>query len=141
MKHDVAFDILYLKGFEICVQESRPLALMTSYNKINGVWAHYHHGLVTRILREEWGYDGLVITDWWMQPGTDPDFPAVRNDAYRIRAQVDVLMPGGAANSKAAGDGSLEASYRRADGITLGEIQRCAMNVLRFCLRLGSEAE
>ena len=132
---------LYLKGFEICVKESAPLALMTAYNKINGVWAHYHHALVTGILRGEWGYDGLVITDWWMQPGADPDFPAVRNDAYRLRAQVDVLMPGGVANGKARGDGSLERSYRTAGGITLGEIQRCAMNVLRFCLRLRGDAE
>ena len=132
---------IYLKGFEICVKESDPLALMTSYNKINGIWAHYHHDLVTNVLRKEWGYQGLVITDWWMQPWVDPQFPALSNDACRVRAQVDVLMPGGVANSKAEGDGSLEKSYRKADGITLGEIQRCALNVLKFCLTLCGNGE
>ena len=85
---------IYLRGFELCVARAKPLTLMTSYNKVNGVWAHYHYDLVTNILRGEWGYDGLVITDWWMQPAVDPDFPDVSNNAYRVRAQVDVLMPG-----------------------------------------------
>jgi beta-glucosidase len=127
---------IYLRGFEICVRESRPKTIMTSYNKINGVWAHYHYELVTNILRGEWGYEGLVITDWWMQPSKDPDFPLLRNDAYRVRAQVDVLMPGGVANTKVHGDGSLEKAFGKVDGITLGEIQRCAKNVLRLILEL-----
>ena len=127
---------IYLRGFEICVREGRPHTIMTSYNKINGVWAHYHYELVTNILRGEWDYDGLVITDWWMQPAKDPDFPVLRNDAYRVRAQVDVLMPGGVAHLKTHGDGSLEAAFGKLDGITLGEIQRCAKNVLRFILEL-----
>ena len=58
---------IYLKGFEICVTEAAPKTLMTSYNKINGVWGHYHYDLVQTILREEWGYQGTVLTDWWMQ--------------------------------------------------------------------------
>ena len=132
---------IYLKGFEICVKESSPLTMMTSYNKINGIWTHYHYDLVTNILRKEWGYQGLVITDWWMQPWVDPVFPALSNDACRLRAQVDVLMPGGVANGKAQGDGSLEKSYRTADGITLGEIQRCAVNVVKFCMRLKSDIQ
>lgn len=127
---------VYLKGFEICVKEGDPLTLMTSYNKINGVWGHYHYELVTNILRSEWGYDGLVITDWWMKPSVDPNFPDISNDAYRIRAQVDVLMPGGVGNTKKNGDGSLEKSYAASNGITLGEMQRCAKNVLKLCLRL-----
>ena len=127
---------IYLKGFEICVKEGRPMTIMTSYNKINGVWGHYHYDLVTNILRKEWGFDGLVITDWWMQPAKDPDFPGVANDAYRIRAQVDVLMPGGVSHGRGNSDGSLAASYRRPEGITLGEIQRSAANVLRLCARM-----
>ena len=127
---------IYLRGFEICVREGHPRTIMTSYNKINGVWAHYHYELVTNILRGEWGYDGLVITDWWMQPSKDPNFPVLRNDAYRIRAQVDVLMPGGVMNLKANGDGSLEKAFGKLNGITLGEIQRCAKNVLEFILEL-----
>ena len=127
---------IYLKGFEICVKESSPKTIMTSYNKINGVWGHYQYALVTNVLRGEWGYKGLVITDWWMQSCTDPNFPALTNDAYRVRAQVDVLMPGGVSHGKAEGDGSLEKSYLSEGGITLGEMQRCAKNVLRLCMEL-----
>ena len=125
---------IYLRGFQIVVAEAQPQTIMTSYNKINGVWAHYHHDLVTTVLREEWGYTGLVMTDWWMQPATDPDFPALTNDAYRVRAQVDVLMPGGADFGTDHGDGTLLGSLERTDGITLGELQRTAVNVLRFVL-------
>ena len=127
---------IYLRGFEICVREGSPRTIMTSYNKINGVWGHYHYDLVTGILRGEWGYEGLVITDWWMQPSRDPDFPLLRNDAYRVRAQVDVLMPGGVAFNKTGGDGSLEKAFGKVGGITLGEIQRCAKNVLNLILEL-----
>ncbi len=127
---------IYLRGFEICIKEGKPNTLMTSYNKINGVWGHYHYGLVTGILRGEWGYDGLVITDWWMQSSADPNFPKLTNDAYRIRAQVDVLMPGGKNHISGDSDGSLEKSYLTPGGITLGEMQRCARNVLRLCLKL-----
>ncbi len=129
---------IYLKGFEICVKESTPLNIMTSYNKINGTWAHYHYDLVTRILRGEWGYQGNVMTDWWMRPCEDPDFANVSNNAYRVRAQVDVLMPGGATWSEKDADDTLLASYR-AGGITLGEMQRTARNVLTFALTIVEE--
>jgi beta-glucosidase len=125
---------IYLKGFELCVKESAPRNIMTSYNKINGVWGHYHYELCTTILRGEWGYEGNLITDWWMRPSVDPNFPDVFNDAYRVRAQVDVLMPGGRYHGADDGDGSLLKSFAKENGITLAEIQRCAMNVLRFVL-------
>lgn len=124
---------IYLKGFEIVVKTAKPRNLMTSYNKINGVWSHYNYELVTKILREEWGYDGCVMTDWWMRPATDPDFGDT-NDAYRVRAQVDVLMPGGWKDVSDEHDSSLIDSYRKGI-ITLGEIQRSAKNVLGFALR------
>ena len=123
---------IYLKGFEICVKESAPKNIMTSYNKINGVWGHYHYDLVTTILRGEWGYQGNVMTDWWMQPSRSPEFPHMRDNAYRIRAQVDVLMPGGQRlDLLKKPDGTLLATYGKKDGITLGEMQLCAKNVLR----------
>lgn len=120
---------IYLKGFEIAVKESDPWCLMTSYNLVNGVWSHYHYELVTDILHDEWGYRGLTITDWWMQPGAAPEFPAITNDACRIRAQVDVLMPG------EIQERTLVASLADPNGVTRAEAQRCAVNVIKFILK------
>ena len=55
---------IYLKGFEICVKESDPKSVMTSYNPVNGYWASESADLQTWILRGEWGFDGLIMTDW-----------------------------------------------------------------------------
>lgn len=126
---------IYLRGFEICVKEGKPQNIMTSYNKINGVWGHYHYELCTTVLREEWGYTGNVMTDWWMQDSNSPEFPALKNQAYRVRAQVDVLMPGGASRLPLRiSDGTLLKTFGKEEGITLGEMQRSAMNVLRFAM-------
>ena len=124
---------IYLKGFEICVKESNPKNIMTSYNKINGVWGHYHYELVQTILRGEWGYTGNIVTDWWMKPCVDPNFENNFNDGYRVRAGVDVLMPGGVTHFATHGDNSLFEAYEKG-GITLAEIQRAAVNVLKFVL-------
>lgn len=121
---------IYLRGFNIAVRESDPWCLMTSYNLVNGVWSHYHYELVTEILRQEWGYQGLVITDWWMHNGASPEFPNISNDAYRIRAQVDVLMPGDIESR------TLLSSLADPQGVTRAEAQRCAVNVVKFILKL-----
>ena len=126
---------IYLKGFEICVKEAKPHAIMTSYNKINGVWGHYHYELCERILREEWGFDGLVMTDWWMRSSKSPEFPEIRDNAYRVRSGVDLLMPGGKRIGPKKPDGTLLKTYGRTHGITLGEMQRCAMHVLTAVMR------
>lgn len=76
---------LYLKGFEICVRESRPKAMMCSYNKINGVHASENKWLLTDVLRSEWGYDGLVMTDWG----------ATHDRVAGVKAGLDLDMPGG----------------------------------------------
>ncbi|MBQ8503538.1 MAG: glycoside hydrolase family 3 protein [Clostridia bacterium] len=126
---------IYLKGFEICVKEAQPKNIMTSYNLINGVWGHYNYELCTRILREEWGYKGNVMTDWWMKKSKSQEFPNMCDQAYRVRAQVDVLMPGGGRTGKwKRPDGTLLRTYGKPEGITLGEMQRCAMNVLNFAM-------
>lgn len=125
---------IYLKGFEICVKTSNPKNIMSSYNKINGVWGHYNYDLCTTILRGEWGYKGNVMTDWWMRAGESPEFPGTKKQAYRVRAQIDVLMPGGPRFGRKKPDGSMKASYKAKDGITLGELQRSAINVLNYAM-------
>lgn len=130
----------YLRPFAICVREARPQLIMTSYNKINGVWSHYNYDLVTTVLREEWGFEGVVLTDWWMQRSRSPEFPALRDNAYRVRAGVDVLMPGNMGHL-ARGyrtHRSLLESLGSPDGITRAELQQTARRVLALLLALKS---
>ncbi|MBR4767123.1 MAG: beta-glucosidase, partial [Clostridia bacterium] len=127
---------IYLLGFEICVTTSKPKNIMTSYNRINGVWGHYNYELVTAILRNEWGYDGCVMTDWWMRSAVSPEFPTVKDQAYRVRAGVNVLMPGGrrAGYYRKRPDGTLFKNAGKKDGITRAEIQANAKTVLAAAL-------
>ncbi len=133
---------IYLRNFEIVVKEAKPLVLMTSYNKVNGIWSHYNYDLVTTVLRGEWGFTGCVITDWWMRKARSPEFPLLENNAYRVRAQVDVLMPGDMRHMAKhyRSDGTLLKTLGLSEGITRGELQRTAANVLRLVLRIRQDA-
>lgn len=79
---------LYLKPFEMLVREAGIACLMTSFNKINGVFAGGNADLCTHILREEWGYRGVVVTDWG-------DMDVVVDGADAVAAGNDIVMPGG----------------------------------------------
>lgn len=78
---------LYLKGFEIMVRRSAPWTLMSSYNRINGVYSQGNYDLLTKVLRQDWGFKGIVMTDWI---GERADLPI--SDV--VKAGNDLLMPG-----------------------------------------------
>lgn len=93
---------IYLKGFEIAVETSQPLAIMTSYNKVNGIHAANNYDLCTRAARCEWGFKGLIMTDWTttmngpdctasgcMRAGNDLVMPGCQGDPDNIRAELD----------------------------------------------------
>ena len=75
---------IYLKGFEIAIKESKPCTVMTSYNYINGVYSSESKDLVETILRDEWGYEGTVMTDWF----------GGKDGAKQMWAGNDMLQPG-----------------------------------------------
>ena len=110
---------LYLKGFEIAVRESQPWAVMTSYNKINGTYAPENEGLIEQILRKEWGFEGMVMTDWG----------GGRDAVGTVVAGNDLIMPGNANQIKAI----IEAVQNG----TLDEkiIDRNVMRILDFIAR------
>ena len=120
------------------MREGKPYNIMTSYNKINGVWSHYNYDLVTTVLRGEWGFGGAVVTDWWMRRSASPEFPALADNAYRVRAQVDVLMPGNMRylGKKYKSDGTPLRTLGKAGGIPRGALERSAANTLRVAMLL-----
>jgi len=130
---------IYLRCFEICVREAKPKTIMTSYNKINGVWSHYNYDLATTVLRGEWGFNGVVLTDWWMRKAESPQFPNIKDNAYRVRAQVDVLMPGDMSRTakRYKSDGTLLKNLDAEDGIKKAELYRTASNVIKLIDRLS----
>ena len=99
---------LYLKGFEMMVRNSNPWTIMSSYNKINGVYAQGNKDLLTQILRKDWGFKGIVETDWI---GKREDLPLEQE----VEAGNDLMMPGYPAQVKdivdAVNSGKLDISY------------------------------
>ncbi len=78
---------IYLRGFERVVREARPWTVMSAYNKVNDVYAMGNGDLLTRVLRDDWGYDGIVMSDWIAKR---PDLPTEQE----VAAGNDLMMPG-----------------------------------------------
>ncbi len=123
---------IYLKGFEICVKEAAPKALMTSYNLLNGTHTANRGDLLNRVLRGEWGFEGIVMTDW----GTT-------NDKFNLGVYG---ASGSALCSKAGNDLIMAGSKEDVDGILTGlkdgtitrtELEACAGRILALSKELS----
>lgn len=128
---------IYLKGFEIAVKEAGASAIMTSYNPVNGHWAASNYDLNTTILRGEWGYTGIVMTDWWavMNDVVNGGAPSNKYTNWMVRAQNDLYMVvnnyGAEINS--LDDNTLESLENGT--LTVGELQRSAMTICNFLMQ------
>lgn len=128
---------IYLKGFEICVKKSQPRFIMTSYNLINGEHACNTKDIQTHTLRDEWGYEGVVMTDWLVTSdmGKKGDKWPCASCAGNVKAGNDITMPGIPSDKadilKALSDDSHPYALSRA------ELQLSAKRVLGMILKLA----
>ncbi len=123
---------IYLKGFEIAVKMSDSKAIMTSYNPVNGIWAASNFDINYQIVRKEWGFDGIIVTDWWAKMNDDNGEGTKDNTKAMIRSTNDLYMvvTDSVSNSNNDNtivsliDGSLDKAY----------LQYCAKNICNFAL-------
>ena len=123
---------IYLKGFEIAIKEAKAKAIMTSYNPINGIWAASNYDLNTVIAREEWGFDGIIMTDWWAKMNDDGGEGSRTNTKAMIKAQNDLYMVVVNAKENSLKDNTIDA-YQKGE-LSLAEMQRVAKNITQFIL-------
>ena len=110
---------IYLKGFEIAVRKSQPWTIMSSYNYLNGPWTQENKELLTTILRDEWGFRGIVMTDWTNTRHTD----------RQVAAGNDLLTPGNAEQIQDIVEGAKDGSIKMED------IDRNVRRILEYVVK------
>lgn len=125
---------LYLRGFETAVRESQPYSVMSSYNLLNGTHTANHVGLCRNVLRDEWGFRGVVMTDWFTSQQVD-GLSDVRNAKYSCSSSVECVrsgndwqMPGCLKNVTDIIDAVADKS------LPLADLQFCACNIIRMAV-------
>ena len=121
---------IYLRGFEIAVKESAPAAIMSSYNLINGVHAANSRDLCTVVAREEWGFQGVIMSDWNTTVPEDGSIP------WKCAAAGnDIIMPGNSDD-----DENIRQAYAQGE-LTEKEIRECAGRIIALVKKLSEEAQ
>lgn len=120
---------IYLKPFEIAVREGGAKGIMTSYNKVNGVYAPNSHDLCSKVLRCEWGFDGVVMTDWFSTS------KGKASNALAIKAGNDLIMPGTSYDKKEILAGIRSGIIKEED------LRRCCRNVVNAIMNSVTQHE
>lgn len=125
---------IYLKGFRIAVRDGKADSVMTTYGSVNGLWTAGNFDLNTTILREDWGFKGFTMTDWWANINERGSKPDRDHFAAMAKAQNDVYMV--CADSSDHKD--TLADELAAGTLTRGELQRNAVNILNFLMKTNA---
>lgn len=127
---------IYLKGFEIAIKEGGARSVMTTYGSINGIWTAGNYDLCTTILRKEWEFDGIVMSDWWAKSNYEGQKAEITVKAPMVAAQNDIYMV--VSDSKANPEHDDIEEKLHSGWITIGELQRNVKNILGFLLKSPS---
>lgn len=139
-RHDVdsivserALREIYLKGFEMAVKEGKAYSIMTTYGALNGIWTAGNYDLNTSILRKEWGFDGIVMTDWWAKINEEGEEASVEHTGIMVRAQNDLYMV--VHDSLVEGMKKDAITELKEGKVTRAEFERCANNICNVLMR------
>ncbi|MBR1797654.1 MAG: glycoside hydrolase family 3 protein [Clostridiales bacterium] len=132
---------IYMRGFEIAVKEGNARSIMSVYNKINGVYGTANYELNTEILRNQWGYTGIVMTDWWAfitkVPAMTHRSDSLTEHSYMAKAQCDLFMVCSHVEKDTIDESDIVESLTSGNTelITRAEMQRNARNILNYAMK------
>ena len=129
---------IYLRGFRVAVEESNPATLMSSYNLLNGEHTSHRYDLLETLLRQEWGYQGIVMSDWVTTNLTKPEdvYPGACASGS-IKAGNDIMMPGTPGHHE-----DLMSALQNPDAaypITRADLEKCAARMIQLSWHLTSD--
>lgn len=120
---------IYLRGFERTVRKGKAKSIMTSYNRLNGVYTPNSYDLCTKALRNEWGFDGVVMTDWFSTN------KSLGHNALAMKSGNDLIMPGGGRYKKEILAGV------KSGMISEKDVRRCCANIVRAIMNSATQKE
>lgn len=124
---------IYLKGFEIAIKEGKAYSVMTTYGAVNGQWTAGSVDLVKTLLRKEWGFEGIVMTDWWADVNDYGEEKSTKNLAAMVKAENDLYMVTKDALENEKQD-NLKPAFEQGK-ISRGMLEKSAVNILKVVMR------